>query len=180
MSKLIQAATEIMLLAHKGQVRKTDGSPYANHPQAVADILKENSFSDTVIAAGLCHDVLEDTDYPEEKLKAELGDEVFELVQALSENKSLKWEERKEKYVEQIKNSPSEAKAISICDKIHNLKSLIASHKQMGPKVWDRFNRGKEKKLWFQQKMLEMFQANWSHKLILEFEELLKQAKKLD
>jgi guanosine-3',5'-bis(diphosphate) 3'-pyrophosphohydrolase len=180
MSKLIQKATEIMIIAHGDQTRKTDGSPYNNHPQAVADILKENSFSDTVIAAGLCHDVLEDTDYSPEKLKEELGQEVFELVSALSENESLEWEERKEKYVEQIKNSSEGAKAISICDKIHNLSSLIDGHAKMGPEVWNKFNRGKEKKMWFENKMLEMFQVNWSHPLIAKYETLLNQAKQLD
>ena len=153
MSKLIQKATEIMIKAHGDQKRKTDGSPYINHPQAVADMLKENNFSDIVIAVGLCHDVLEDTDYYPTKLKEELGEEVFKLIKFLSEDKSLEWEERKEKYVEQIKNSPDEAKAVSICDKIHNLNSLINSHSVLGPKVWTKFNRGKEKKMWFEEKM---------------------------
>lgn len=180
MSKLIQKATEIMLVAHGNQTRKTDGSPYINHPQAVAAILQKYSFSDTVIAAGLCHDVLEDTNYPPAQLKKELGNEVFEIVESLSEDKSLTWETRKEKYIEQIKNSSVEAKAVSICDKIHNLESLINTHAKMGTNIWTKFNRGKEKKMWFETAMLKMFQDNWSHPLIAKYANLLQEAKKLN
>jgi guanosine-3',5'-bis(diphosphate) 3'-pyrophosphohydrolase len=180
MSKLIQKATKIMILAHGNQKRKTDGSPYIVHPQAVADILQKNSFSDTIIAAGLTHDVLEDTDYSPEKLKKELGNEVFEIVEALSENKSLQWEERKEKYVEQIKNGPEGAKAVSICDKIHNLSSIIITYKKLGPDIWTKFNRGKEKKMWFENAMLQMFKDSWPHPLIDQYEKLLRQVEELD
>lgn len=180
MSKILQKATEIMILAHGDQKRKTDGSPYIIHTIMVALKLSQAGFSDEIVAAGLTHDVLEDTDFPEEKLKQELGNETWQIVKDLSEDKSLEWEDRKIKYIQTIKNSSLGAKAVSICDKIHNLENLIDTHQALGSKIWNKFNRGKEKKMWFEKEMLEMFENNWSHPLIKDYQKLIQQVEKLD
>jgi len=176
---LIAKAEKIMREAHAGQTRKQNDTPYITHPQAVAKKLAAAKFSEIVQAAALVHDVLEDTDYPAEKLKTELGDEVYKMVQALSENKSLVWEERKLKYLESIKNSSEKVKAISLADKIHNLEDLIAGHVELGPAIWELFNRGKDKKIWFENQMLAMFQKTWAHPMIAEYAKLIKQAEQL-
>lgn len=67
----IEKALRIAVEAHKDQTRKGDGSPYIVHPLMVAFKLQKYNFPDAVIVAALTHDVLEDTDYPEEKLKEE-------------------------------------------------------------------------------------------------------------
>ena len=86
--ELVDKARAIAEEAHQNQVRKTDGTPYIHHPLAVAEILKENNFPEEVVAAGLVHDVLEDTDISESKLREELGDEVVDIVLSVSEEKS--------------------------------------------------------------------------------------------
>ncbi|MFA6253503.1 MAG: HD domain-containing protein [Patescibacteria group bacterium] len=177
---LIEKALRVMLLAHGQQVRKTDDSPYVIHPMMVAKKLARLGFGDEVIAATMVHDVLEDTDYSEKKLRQELGDKVVDIIMSLTENKSLEWETRKKKYIEAVKNAGPETKAISIADKIHNLESIIATHKKMGSKIWDKFNRGKEQKMWFENEMLKMFQATWESPMIAEYEKLLKEVEKLD
>ena len=177
---LVEKAIKIMITAHKDQQRKTDDTPYIIHPLMVAFKLQKLDFSDEVVATALIHDVLEDTDFAADKIKKELGKKVFDLLIPLSEDKSLKWENRKRQYVQNIKNAPSETKAISIADKIHNLESLLSSHAKIGSAVWKKFNRGKEKKMWFENEMLKMFKNNWSHPLIDEYEKLLKEVEKLD
>ena len=92
---LIEKATRIALSAHKDQFRKGDNLPFIIHPFMVALKLAKRNFSNEVIAAALTHDVLEDTDYPEDKLREELGEEVFRIVKAVSHDDSLEWEERK-------------------------------------------------------------------------------------
>ncbi len=179
MKNLIQRANEIMISAHGDQKRKTDDSPYIIHTIMVALKLSRAGFPDEVVAAGLTHDVLEDTDYPSETLRQELGDKTWEMVTALSEDKSLEWEDRKARYVETIKNSSPGAKAVSICDKIHNLESLINIYDDLGPSIWTKFNRGREKKMWFENEMLKMYKDSWSHPMIDEYEALLRQAEKL-
>lgn len=177
---LVEKALRIMLEAHGQQVRKTDGSLYIIHPMMVAKKLARLDFSDEVIAAAFIHDVLEDTDYPEKKLRQELGDKVVDIILPLTEDKSLDWEDRKQRYIQTVKNASPETKAVSIADKIHNLESIIATYQEMGDKIWTKFNRGKDKKLWFEQEMLKAFQESWDNPLITEYEKLLQQVKKLD
>lgn len=176
---LIEKAARIAASAHLGQARKADGMVYIIHPIAVALKLAKHGFSDTVIAAALVHDVLEDTDYPEGKFKKELGDKVFKIVKAITNDKSLEWEEKKLKYIETVRKGPVEAKAIAVVDKIHNLESLMVVYAKDGSKIWKRFNRGKEKKLWFEKKFLKMIKETWKHPLVKECENLIKKEEKL-
>lgn len=177
---LIEKAAKIAAQAHAGQTRKGDDTPYIVHPFMVAMLLQKHAFSDVCIASALVHDVLEDTEYTADALRSALGDEVMAIVITLTEDKTLPWEERKKKYIESVRNGSEEAKAVSIGDKIHNLKSLLAMHAKMGPEIWNVFNRGKEQKLWFEEAMLKMFQGTWQHPLIDEYEKLVEQMRALD
>jgi len=47
---------------HAGQRRELDDAPFMAHPLEVASLLYETGYPDHVVAAGLLHDVLEDTD----------------------------------------------------------------------------------------------------------------------
>ena len=176
---LIEKAARIAIIAHKDQKRKSDGFPYIIHPFMVALKLAKYNFPDEVIAAGLVHDVLEDTDISEEDLREELGDEVLEIVKGVSENKNLSWEERKRKYIETIKKAPAEVKAVSIADKIHNLEGMVAGYAEMGSDLWKKFNRGKEDQMWFINSTLQALKESWSHPLIDEYEYLVVQFNKV-
>jgi GTP pyrophosphokinase len=81
--ELIQRAFEIASEAHKGQTRAS-GEPYINHCWAVAQILAEMHVPPVVIAAGLLHDTVEDTDLTLKELKREFGDEVASLVDGVT------------------------------------------------------------------------------------------------
>ena len=177
---IIEKANKIMLSAHGQQKRKTDDSPYVIHPLMVAKKLARFNFSDAVIAAAMVHDVLEDTEVDEKTLRQELGDEVVDIILPLSEDKSLEWEDRKKIYLEKVKNSSPETKAVAIADKIHNLESLIAGHKNMGPVIWTKFNRGREQKINFEKEMLQSFKDSWEHPMVAEYDKLLKEVEKLD
>ncbi len=176
---LIEKAIRIAASAHFNQTRKADGMLYITHPIAVALKLAKQGFSDTVIAAALVHDVLEDTDYSADKLKKELGNEVFKIVKAVTNDKSLEWEDKKIKYIEIVRNGTEEAKAVAVADKIHNIESLMIVHAKDGPKIWKRFNRGKEKKIWFEKNFLEMIKETWKHPLVEEYEKLIRKEEEL-
>ncbi len=60
-SELIAAAYRYAERAHAGQKRKS-GEPYFSHCVAVASILAEMNMDAETIAAGLLHDVAEDSD----------------------------------------------------------------------------------------------------------------------
>lgn len=173
--EIIEKADRIAEEAHRGQVRKTDDSPYINHPRAVAEIVKGYGFSDVTIAAALVHDVLEDTAVSEVELRSELGDEVVDIVTAVSENKDLEWEERKKQYVDAVVAAGESVWAVSVADKIHNAQSVIAYYSEVGDAIWGMFNRGKDKKLWFENLLLSKLKTVWIHPMLAEYEMLVKE-----
>lgn len=179
MSDLVERAAAIAIEAHAGQKRKFPDIPYATHTIAVAITLAQHGFPEPVIAAALVHDVLEDTAFGEEKLRAELGEEVVEIVKIVSEDKTLAWEERKRKYIESVKQGSPEAKAVSAADKIHNLKSFLEGYTRVGESIWAQFNATKEKRVWFEGEMLKALQESWQHPLIKEYEALVQKLKSL-
>ena len=170
MMDLYQRALKIAIEAHQGQTRKHDGSAYVAHPIMVGRILERVGFSEVVVAAGLTHDVLEDTSVTEPELRALLGDEVVDIVVAVSEDQSLPWEERKEKYVQTVIAAGESAWAVSVADKIHNAKDFVAFHATAGPASWNVFNRGKEKKIWFEKLLHSELRQVWDHPLLDAYE----------
>src|SRR5687767_6655554 len=69
--------------AHAGQVRDS-GAPYLAHPLEVAHILVEIGSDAPTLAAGMLHDVVEDTSVDLETIQAEFGDEVARLVDGVT------------------------------------------------------------------------------------------------
>ena len=177
---LVEKAARIAARAHAGVERKDD-SLYIVHPFMVALKLAKHNFPEPVIAAALTHDVLEDTDYPEEKLRKELGDETVNIVKAVtnSSDKSISWREKKNRYVETTRKGPAGAKAVSVADKIHNLECLLIAHAEQGPAIWGEFHSSREDKRWYEEAVLKMLKETWDHTLIAEYERLLKKEKDL-
>ena len=122
-----EKAKEFAILAHKGQVRKSDKEkPMIIHPINVGLILEEYEFDDNVVASGYLHDVIEDTKYSEEDILKLFNEDITSLVVSASEmDKTLSWEERKQHTIDSIKNLDLRHKAIICADKISNLEDLI-------------------------------------------------------
>lgn len=76
---LLRRAFVVAEEQHRGQTRSS-GEPYITHPLAVAEILCNLGADAETMAAGLLHDVVEDTGYPPEKLSEQFGKKVTELV----------------------------------------------------------------------------------------------------
>jgi len=175
---IILEAIFLALKYHGGQIRKGDGHSYLEHPLEVAHMLWKNKFSSEVIAAGYCHDLLEDTSCEESKIKDVCGSEVLRIVKAVTNDESLSdkkdWERKKVKYIETVRKGGEKAIAVSVVDKISNLYSFFNQYEKEGPSIWKKFNRGKDKKLWFEKEVLKMARQNWEHPLVEQFNKLVE------
>lgn len=104
--ELIEKAIVFATMAHGNQKRKGTNIPYITHPYAVGMYLQKANCSPEVVAAGILHDTLEDTETTFYELKEIFGEKVANLVKAASENdKSLLWEERKRLTIEMLKDA---------------------------------------------------------------------------
>ena len=146
----IERALRVTLEAHAGQTRKGSDAPYAVHPLHAALIVARWGFDDETIQAALLHDVVEDcADWSAERVQAEFGPTVASVVLELTEDKSLPWEERKERAIASIPALSERACAVKAADKLHNLFTLaraLEDAPDAGP-VWARFNGGRDRTL---------------------------------
>ena len=177
LSERMDKAIQIAAIYHEKQYRKNPEKklPYVSHPYAVGMMLMRLGHADDVIIAGLLHDTVEDTDLELDQIREEFGDRVSSLVADTSEtDKSLPWEERKKRYIDHLRTASSEAKAISCCDKLHNMRSMLDSLKA-GGNIWEEMKRGKEEQLVRFYKMLEIFKESLDENLVQEYEATLKE-----
>ncbi len=86
---MIEKAYQLASKAHEGQKRKS-GEPYIIHPLDVAIILADLEMDQETIAAGLLHDVVEDTACTKEGIAEEFGNDVAELVDGVTKLKKIK------------------------------------------------------------------------------------------
>lgn len=169
---ILEKALRLSALAHKNQTRKGTPVPYIIHPVMVAHLLQKYGASDTVIAAALVHDVLEDTPITLDELRSELGEDIAHIVELLSEDKSLPWKERKNAYKENVRTGGEDVQVVSLGDKVHNLASLLDEYEERGEELWSVFNASKEDKLWFEEEMLKVF-SDLPHPLVEEYRALV-------
>ncbi len=139
LSPKVLRAVEFAAVAHDHQYRKFPAKvPYLSHIAAVVLILCKSGFDKDVLAAGALHDVLEDTKLSRAEIEQNFGKKVLELVEAVTERKSMPWKERKEEYLKRLQTASEEAKAISGADLLANRASNLAGLKK-GINPWVKF-----------------------------------------
>lgn len=126
---LIKKAYEFSDKSHKGQKRMS-GEPYVEHCLEVAFILAEQHMDSTTIAAGLVHDVVEDTDVTLSDLRQEFGDEVTDLVDGVTKIGAMQYSSREEQQVVYFRKmlltmaKDIRVIIIKLADRLHNMRTL--------------------------------------------------------
>ena len=125
----IEKAYNLARDAHKNQ-RRRSGEPYIMHPVAVAEILFRLGMDNECIIGALLHDVVEDTEYDLDYIKAEFGDEVALLVDGVTKLGQIPLSTREEVQAENIRkmfiamNEDVRVIIIKLCDRLHNMRTL--------------------------------------------------------
>jgi GTP pyrophosphokinase len=126
---LIRDAYEFAKVKHEGQFRKSM-DPYIQHPLEVAYMLAELKVSPTTVAAGLLHDILEDTDATKDQLIERFGADVANIVDGVTKISKLKYM-TKEKALAKSHQKILLAMAkdirvviVKLLDRVHNMRTL--------------------------------------------------------
>jgi (p)ppGpp synthase/HD superfamily hydrolase len=120
-----RAALKFAHERHAGQRRETDDAPFVVHPIEVASLLHEAGYPDEVIAAGVLHDVIENTDTKPPEIAQRFGSKIALLVTAVSENPTIADRaERKAALRFQVAQAGENAAAVFAADKISRSREL--------------------------------------------------------
>ncbi len=119
--------------AHHG-VERESGDPYVSHCIEVARILAQSNLDPTTVAAGLLHDVLEDTRVTHDEFEKTFGPEITALVDGVSKIKSMKWstpnptlqEKQAENLRKMLVATARDVRVILIklADRLHNIRTI--------------------------------------------------------
>ncbi|MFV0499607.1 MAG: RelA/SpoT family protein [Bacilli bacterium] len=122
-------ACDYAIIHHEGQLRKS-GEPYIIHPINVAIILCDLNVGPHTIAAGLMHDLIEDTEVSFQDIEMKFGYETASLVDGVTKIGMMKFSTASEAEIENQKKliigmiRDVRVIIIKLADRLHNMRTL--------------------------------------------------------
>lgn len=126
--KRIEAALLVAEKAHAGQ--SYDIFPYIYHIKQVVKIAEDLGYDESIIVACALHDTIEDTSLSYNDIKKSFGEEVAEIVFAVTDELGRNREERKEKTLPKIKAN-WKAIVVKCCDRMANIQHSLEYNKSL-------------------------------------------------
>ncbi len=151
---------------HRHQTRKGTDIPYVTHLLAVAALVGTHGGTEDQVIGGLLHDAIEDciAHVPDVRARIDerFGPDVLAIVEACTDadtDPKPPWRARKEAYLAHLRQANRDAPflLVSLADKVHNARSIVADLRTVGDALWDRFNAGRDGSLWYYASLAETF-----------------------
>jgi GTP pyrophosphokinase len=128
-TELLRRAYVFSAYEHKGQVRRS-GEPYLVHPLEVAEILADLRLDVVAIAAGLLHDIVEDTPNSIERVRELFGEQVAHVVEGVTKLSGLQFSSSEERQAESFRKmllamvDDIRVILVKLADRLHNMRTL--------------------------------------------------------
>jgi (p)ppGpp synthase/HD superfamily hydrolase len=174
---------QALILAHRlhqAQIRKGMQVPYISHLMSVAALVLEDGGDEDEAIAALLHDAVEDQGGAgtRELIQVQFGDRVVAIIDGCTESdQPLKppWKARKEHHLAKLVGAAPEVCRVTLADKLHNVRSLLADYSILGEALGERFGGGREGTLWYYQQMVECLEPQVSSVLMQSLSEAVEQ-----
>jgi guanosine-3',5'-bis(diphosphate) 3'-pyrophosphohydrolase len=127
--ELLRRAYVFSALEHKGQIRHS-GEPYLVHPLEVADFLADMKLDVAAVAAGLLHDVVEDTLTTPERIEELFGGEIAHIVEGVTKIGAIPFSSSEERQAENFRKmllamvDDIRVILVKLADRLHNMRTL--------------------------------------------------------
>jgi (p)ppGpp synthase/HD superfamily hydrolase len=171
---------------HHQQARKGVPIPYITHLMGVCSLVLEAGGDEDQAIAALLHDAVEDQGgLPTlATIRQMFGDRVANTVESCSDStaanpsEKLPWRERKDKYLEHLQSANEDALLVSAADKLHNARAILSDYRELGEKLWPRFNAPKGDQLWHYGALVEVLEKTAAPKrLVNELRRVVEELK---
>ena len=126
---LLRRAYDFSAAEHAGQKRRS-GEPYVTHPLEVAALVADMRLDDVAIAAGLLHDVVEDTLTSIERVEEMFGAEVAHVVEGVTKISTIPFSSSEERQAENFRKmllamvDDIRVILVKLADRLHNMRTL--------------------------------------------------------
>ena len=175
-------ATRFAMESHRDHVRRGTEIPYVSHLLQVAGLVLEFGGDADQAIAGLLHDTLEDCEeVTAETLEAQFGTEVARIVQSCTDvlegdvpGKKSPWLLRKQRYIEHLRGADARARLVSGCDKLDNLRSLLADLHAEGVATLERFKGTPAQMRWYYEEVRRALGPDLPGRLLRELDALIE------
>ena len=126
---LLRRAYDFSAIEHAGQTRRS-GEPYLTHPLEVASLVADMRLDDVAIAAGLLHDVVEDTLTSIDRVEELFGAEVAHVVEGVTKISTIPFSSSEERQAENFRKmllamvDDIRVILVKLADRLHNMRTL--------------------------------------------------------
>jgi (p)ppGpp synthase/HD superfamily hydrolase len=167
-------AIQYAMEKHGRQTRKGSDIPYLGHLLSVAGLVIDADGTETQAIAALLHDAAEDQggEATLAEIREKFGTEVAAIVDECSdtfETPKPPWRERKENYIRHLPGASDDAILVSLADKLHNARALLRDFRDVGDKLWERFNeQDPQQHLWYYRSLLKVYTGRGHDGMVAE------------
>jgi GTP pyrophosphokinase len=174
--KLSPRFNEALLWAaelHADQTRKISGAPYLSHLLRVAGMALEFGADEEEAIAALLHDAVEDQGgaATREEIHRRFGSRVAQIVDGCTDtdqHPKPPWRARKEAFLTRLAEASPSVRLVSACDKLDNVRAILAAHRVQGENLWAKFRGGREGTLWYFTQVVKILRAAGDSPLVDE------------
>jgi (p)ppGpp synthase/HD superfamily hydrolase len=169
---------------HREQARKGTQIPYISHLLSVSAFVLEYGGTEAQAIAALLHDAVEDCGGKPTlvKIEAQFGQEVAAIVEACTdsfeEGPKRGWKERKEEYLQHLRDCDSASLIVVAADKLHNLTAIQRDLRLEGATLWSRFNAGPDDQLWYYQSVIKILKKRIDNPIVSNLKETFEKVRR--
>jgi len=173
--------------------RKGTSIPYMAHLLGVASLVMGEAghagipVTEEMVIAALLHDAAEDHGgvLRLKDIECNFGANVARMVEGLSDNLSedagdkQSWLQHKQAYILRLRQEPADVQLISVADKLHNARAILEDYREIGPRIWERFKRGRQEQLWYFDELLTVYKASGTSRIVNELERVVGELRRI-
>jgi (p)ppGpp synthase/HD superfamily hydrolase len=164
---------------HRADVRKGSRAPYIGHLLGVCSIVLDDGGTEDEAIGGLLHDAAEDHGgRPRlDEIRQRFGDAVARIVEDCTDSwdePKAPWAERKKAYVHHARKLPPSSLRVSAADKVHNSYAILRDLRNIGEKVWERFNATPDDVMAYYEGLVRAFREAGGGPLVDELDRIVR------
>ena len=173
--------------------RKGTNIPYMAHLLGVASLVMGEAghavfpVTEDMVIAALLHDAAEDHGglVRLKDIEHNFGSNVARMVEGLSDSLTAdphqkeSWPERKKAYIRRLRKELADVQLISAADKLYNARATLEDYREIGPRVWDRFKRGREDQIWYFNELLKVYELHGASRIVEELRRVVAELRQV-